>query len=136
MQYYQTKAGKIPGTDLKEIFKRAKRIYDVICGKSKRRAHVRSRYFKKQKIFLGLFWQHIDDKVNRRDKIRRLKCLPCGIDTIQNSCIPPEIRKDPNKNSVLLYRFRGKAPNGESFVVQIKENIRTGEKFFISVYPE
>ncbi len=136
MQYYQARAGKVPGTDLKEIFKRAKKIYDAICGRSKRRAHIRSKYFKKQKIFLGLFWHHIDDKLNRADKIRRLKCLPCALDVIQNSCLVPEIRKNPNKNSEILYRFRGKTPNGELFVVQIKENIKTDEKFFISVYPE
>lgn len=97
---------------------------------------MRSKYFKKQKIFLGLFWQHLDDKVNRRDKIRRLKCLTCALDVIQNSFFEPEIRKNPNKNLELLYRFRGVTQKGELFVVQIKENIKTKEKFFISTYPE
>lgn len=136
MKYYQTRVDKIPGTDLKEIFKRAKSIYDAICPKKKRRAHVRSRYFKKQKIFLGLFWHHIDDKLNRRDKIRRLKYFPCAIDLIMNSSYDPgSIKENPHTSSEILYRFTGITRNQEIFHVQIKEDIRSREKFLISVFP-
>ena len=136
MQYYQTKVGKITGTDIKEVYQKAMELYDSITKKSKRRAHIRSKYFKKQKIFLGLFWQHIHDKLNHRDKIRRLKCFPCGLEVIRHSNIEPEIRRNPNKTSEIFYRFRGRTKNKELFVVQIKEDTRTNEKFFISTYPE
>lgn len=136
MKYYQVKVGKIPGTDLKEVFKRARKIYDSIVGNAKRRAHVRSKYFKKQKIFLGLFWHHIDDKLNRRDKIRRLKYFPCAIDLIINSNYGPNsIKENPHKSSEILYRFTGITKDQEIFHVQIKEDIRTREKFLISAFP-
>jgi len=34
------------------------------------------------------------------------------------------------------YRFSGMNGNKEVFYVQIKENVRTGEKDFISVFPD
>ena len=35
----------------------------------------------------------------------------------------------------ILHRFKGITPEGEEFFVQIKENKRNGQKYFISVFP-
>ncbi len=135
MQYYQTKAEKIPGTDFKEIYKKSRQFYSGIEKRSKRRAHVRSRYFRKNKIFLGLFWQHIFEKKNYEDQMRRMKFLPCAIELIQNSHFDPISGENPNKKSEMLHRFYGQTPLKEVFVVQIKEDKNNGEKFLISVFP-
>ncbi len=73
MQYYQTKAEKIPGTNFKEIHKACKNFYGEIEKRSKRRPYVRSKYFEKSKIFLGLFWHHVFEKKNYGDQIKNLK---------------------------------------------------------------
>ncbi len=136
MQYYQTQVGKLSGTDLKEVIKRASQLYNEIIGRTKRRPYIRSKYFGKQKIFLGLFWEHLHGKSNHRDKLRRVKLFPAAIDLIKNTKIDPISKKNPNKTMEILHRFGGKTKNGEIFFVQIKENKRNGEKLFISAFPE
>ncbi len=136
MQYYQTRVEKIPGTDLREVSRKAKQLYASLNGRSKRRPHVRSKFFEKQKIFLGLFWQHLEDKLNNRDKLRRLKYFPCAIDLIiHTNCEPVSIKVNPHKSSEILYRFTGITKNREIFHVQIKEDKHSKEKFLISVFP-
>lgn len=135
MQYYQTKAEIISGTDMREVQKKADLLYESIVKRTKRRPYLRSKYFKRQKIFLGIFWKHLHDKVNHRDKLRRLKCIHCALELIEYSQIEPDKVQNPNKSSEFLYRFKGRAKNGELFIVQIKENTKTNEKFFISAYP-
>lgn len=55
---YRTKARQLPGTHWHQIMEKTFGQYKEITKKSKRRPYVRSAYFAKQKIFLGLFWQH------------------------------------------------------------------------------
>ncbi len=136
MQYYQTKVEKLSGSDLKEVMKKASDIYDDIKRKTKRRPYIRSRYFNKEKVFLALFWGHLHDKLNHRDKLRRVKLLLAAIDLIRNTKFEPITKRNPNRLSELLHRFGGKTKNGEIFFVQIKENKRSGEKLFISAFPE
>jgi hypothetical protein len=135
MKAYKTKTNKLSGTSHKEINKKAQVVYNEIKRKTKRRPYVRSVYFKKSKIFVGLFWSHLYDKVNRGDRDRRIKLFPCAIDLIQNTKIDPESRDNPNKSSEILHRFYGLSRDNEKFCVQIKEDKRTGEKFFVSVFP-
>lgn len=136
MKYYQTSVEKLSGSDLKEVTKKASRMYDEVIGKTRRRPYVRSKYFDKEKIFLGLFWSHLYGKLNHRDKLRRVKFFPAAIDLIQNTKYNPASIKNPHKSSEILHRFAGKTKTGEIFLVQIKEDMRTGEKFLISVFPE
>lgn len=136
MQYYQTQVGKLSGTNLREVIKKAMQCYDKTIGKTKRRPYIRSKYFGKQKIFLGLFWEHLHGKLNHRDKLRRVKFFPAAIELIQNIKYEPAAKENPHKSTEILYRFAGKTKNKETFFVQIKENIQTREKFLISVFPE
>jgi len=62
MKAYKTKASKLAGTDFHEVRKKAFALYQNIQRRSHRRPYIRSAYFKKEKIFLALFWQHLFDK--------------------------------------------------------------------------
>ncbi|OGH93798.1 MAG: hypothetical protein A2538_02900 [Candidatus Magasanikbacteria bacterium RIFOXYD2_FULL_41_14] len=134
MQYYKTHAHKLTGTHWPRLIKKAFGQYKEIIGKSKRRPYVRSAYFGKQKIFLGLFWQHLHEK-NSRDKTRRVALFPCAIELIQKTKQEPISKENPNKNGEILHRFAGSTPNNEIFFVQIKEDRQTAQKYLISVFP-
>jgi len=95
---------------------------------------VRSAYFGNNKIFLGLFWAHLDQK-NWNDRFRRLKYFPCAIDLIKYSTFAPSSKQNPNKSTEILHRFNGLTNRNEPFVVQIKEDKSSDQKWFLSVFP-
>jgi hypothetical protein len=136
MKAYQAKIKKLPGTDFGEVYKKAFGAYQQIKRKTKRRPYVRSAYFSKDKIFLELFWNHLHEKENFRDKIRRMKYFPTAIELIQNSRIDPTSIENPNKSSEILHRFAGATRDDELFIVQIKEEKRNGKKWLMSVFPK
>ncbi|OGH68028.1 MAG: hypothetical protein A3C15_00540 [Candidatus Magasanikbacteria bacterium RIFCSPHIGHO2_02_FULL_50_9b] len=133
---YKTKANKITGITWAEIGKKAMMHFKIIAARTKRRPYVRSAYFRKEKIFLELFWHHLYEKQNVRDKARRAKYFLCAIELIEHSRIAPTVKENPNRHGEMLYRFFGTAANGDAFVVQIKEVKRTGEKWLMSVFPK
>jgi len=135
MIIYKTKTKKISGTSYREVIKKARLIYRGITKRSKRSTYLRSTYFKKEKIFIDLFWEHLSQKP-QRDRIRRLKLFGCAIDLIENSRNKPSSKANPNNKNELLHRFGGLVSSGELFYVQIKENIKTSRKDFMSVFPE
>lgn len=116
--------------------KKAERIFDAIKKKSKRKPYIRSAYFSKSKIFLDYFWEHLYAKKNLRDKQRRLQYYAAAIELMQKSRIPPDSVNNPNTKREMLHRFRGITKEREAFIVQIKEDKKTGEKYFISIFPE
>jgi len=67
--------------------------------------------------------------------MRRLKFLPCAIELIRHSVFEPTSKENPNKSSEILHRFMGMTSEKEVFFVQIKEDKRSGKKWFISVFP-
>ncbi len=135
MKIYQVKTKKLPGTNYSEIRKRAFKIYSRIKKQSKRRPYLRSVYFKKDKIFLGVFWRHLEDKLSLKDKTRRVSYFPCGVELIRNSRFDPISKENPNKRSEILHRFFGETHDKEVFCVQIKENKRSGQKYLVSIFP-
>ena len=135
MKIFQSKVRKLSGSDYKEVYGQARSIYKEISSKTKRKPYIRSAYFRKHKIFLHYYWDHLWTK-NWRDRVRRLKYYLCAIDLIKNSKIEPTSKENPNKKSEILHRFTGITKNKEIFFVQIKEEKRSGEKHFISVFPE
>ncbi len=134
MVLYKTKTSKLTGTSYKEIIKKARKAFHEIEKRSKRTNYLRSPYFKKDKIFINLFWEHLNQKTSR-DRLRRLKLLSCAFELIQNSHYRPISKPDPNNKKNIVHRFGGVTKNGELFYVQIKENGK-GRKDFISVFPE
>ena len=135
MEIYRTKVVRLTGTDYHEIVRKAERTYKDIVSKTRRKPYIRSAYFKKEKVFLDYFWQHIQDK-NWRDRVRRLQFYPCALDLIKNSRLCYESKFNPNNYSEMFYKFKGATQNKEIFIVQVKENIKRGEKYFLSVFPE
>lgn len=136
MSVYRTKCQKLKGTDYREVRKKAFRIYTEIKKQSKRKPYVRSAYFSKEKVFLGIFWGHIFQKKNFSDQIRRLKLYPCALELIKNSRFAPTSKINVDRNSEILHRFIGLSRDEELFFVQIKENIRTKQKWLISIFPK
>lgn len=136
MQIYITQINPVPGSKYSEVYKKSFNFYEKIKKKSKRRPYIRSAYFNKQKIFLPLFWGHLHEKLNHRDKTRRAKYFPCAVDLIQNNKFNPNTTQSLENPSELLHRFIGKTKDEQIFFVQIKETISTGEKWLISVFPE
>jgi hypothetical protein len=119
MKVFSTKVKPLSGTNYSEIYPKAMALYKDIASKTKRRPYVRSSYFKKEKVFLDYFWDHIRQK-NTRDRIRRLKYYACALDLIQNSRIAPSSHPNPMRRSEILHRFIGTAGDSSFFYVQIK----------------
>lgn len=135
MKIYQTKTRRLSGTNFHEVHEKARNFYKQIKKRTKRRPYVRSVYFKRDKIFLELFWKHLYEKQNWRDRMRRLKYFLCAIELIQKSRLEPISKENPNKNSEIFHRFIGVTPDGDQFCIQIKENKRTDQKLLISIFP-
>ncbi len=135
MKIYVTRIKPFPGTKYSEILPKARLLYKQLSSKTKRRPYLRSRYFNSEKIFLDYFWTHIMSK-NPADRSRRLRQYPCALDLIIHTHTVPTSKQHPNKSSEILHRFSGKNGNGEVFFVQIKEEIKSGEKSFMSVFPK
>jgi len=135
MQVYRTKAKKLSGSDFREVNRKVHGFYAKIKKKSKRRPYVRSAYFKKDKIFLELFWKHLYEKENFRDKIRRMKYFGCAIELIQKSRLEPNSVQNSNKMNEILHKFSGQTREGELFYVQIKEEKNSDKKWLMSVFP-
>lgn len=131
---YQTQTKEQGGKNYKNLYTYAYSIYKDEARKTKRRAYIRSKYFKKEKIFLDYFWDHIRTK-NYADRSRRLKYYECAIDLIKHSNIKSDLHFNQEKVSEILHRFVGKTPSNSVFCVQIKENLKNGQKHFISVFP-
>ena len=134
MTFY-TKVKPLAGTSYSEIYPKALALYKQISSKTKRRPYIRSAYFKKEKIFLDYFWDHIRTK-NPRDRARRLRQYPCALELIKLNRVDPESKKNPNKSSEILHRFLGINGNKEEFFVQIKENKKNGQRYFMSLFPK
>jgi len=135
MKVFKTKSVALAGTNYKEISKKAFALYNGIRRKTKRRPYVRSAYFKKDKIFLPLFWNHLREK-SFRDRTRRLKFFHCAIELIEYSRHAPETIQTIERPFELLHRFAGETKEGKLFLVQIKQEKSTGEKWLTSVFPE
>lgn len=135
MDAYRTKVGKLSGTDFYEVRAAAMLIFKRIKKKSRRHPYLRSAYFKKDKIFLNLFWQHLFDKDNWRDRMRRLQYFEAALELIEHTRLEPRSRNNPNKTNEILHRFTGLTKEGDLFFVQIKENLRSKKKFLMSIFP-
>lgn len=134
MRVYQTKSKKLVGTNLSEIRKKAFAVYSKIKSRTKRKPYVRSAYFKKDKVFLDLFWAHLFEK-GFLEQLRRMKLFPCAIEVIRLSHFIPITKENPNRHSELLHRFYGESFEGELFCVQIKEDKASNKKWLISLFP-
>ncbi len=135
IKLYQTKADKLAGTRYEEVLRKAVTCYSDIKKKSKRQPYVRSSYFHKDKIFLSLFWGHMHQK-NWRERVLRARYFVCALEVLQNSRLAPLSKQNPNDPNEVLHRFFGMTAGKETFVVQVKEDKRSGKKWLISIFPK
>jgi hypothetical protein len=135
MKVYKSKYDQIPGSSHWEIIKAARYEYHKIQKRTPRRqAYIKSQYFRKDKVFINQFWEHLKQK-HPGDQLRRAKLFICAIDLIRHSPhLGDTIYGNDNRN-IGLHRFYGKTKDGLQFCVQIRENKRTGRKDFMSVFP-
>ena len=131
---YQTKARKISGTNLSEVYKNADRLFREISRKTKRRPYIRSAYFKKEKIFFDYFWDHLRQKPPK-ERIKRLRYFGAALALIKSSRNKPGSKPNPNKTREIVYRFAGLTVEKEKFYVQIKEDKKKKRKYFMSCFP-
>jgi len=54
---------------------------------------------------------------------------------IKNSRIAPTSKENVNNKNEMLHRFLGQTRNKETFFAQIKEDKKTGNKYFMSCFP-
>jgi hypothetical protein len=130
---YKSKKEIFSGSSYPEVAKKALRLLNSLRSQTKRRPYLRSKYFKKDKIFLDYFWFHLKQK-NLRDQTRRLKFFACALDLIRNCQEKPKTKKNPNNPSQILHRFTGVTHKGLRFAIQIREE-RNGQKSLVSFFP-
>ena len=116
-----------------EVMGGAFAIYDKIKKRTKRRPYVRSAYFRREKVFLDYFREHLFQK-SPRERTKRLRYFGAAIELVQHSKNDPTVKPNPNKPGELLYRFAGLTKEKELFYVQIKEDKRK-RKYLMSCYP-
>jgi len=135
MKFYQSKRNILPGSSIDEVLPLARMLYKQACSKTRRTPYINAKYkgFNTPKIFLDLFWTHIFQK-SPKERTQRLKFYHCALDVIRNSKIEPEIQT-PLDKTIRLYRIYGVSRDGKKFCIQIKEDKKTGRKYFMSVFP-
>jgi hypothetical protein len=134
VQAYQCKSTKLSGTSYNEIERQARELHKRVAARTKRSPYIRCAYFRKDKIFIDLFWQHLNQK-RQRDRKRRLRYYACALELLRNARLEPATKENANKSGEILHRFAGISGDGDLFYVQVKEVKRTGNKFFMSVFP-
>jgi hypothetical protein len=133
MQFYKTKAGKLPGTNYKEVHKHARDIFNQVKKRTKRKPYIRSAYFNKDKVFFENFWVHLAQKIPP-ERYRRLKYFAAALEVLRNSKHSPESIENRHNSNEILHRFGGITDNNEKFYVQVKEYKRTNRKQLMSVF--
>lgn len=118
----QTKSSKLPGTSFAEVKKAALQVFKEVERKTTR------------KVFFEFLWKHLCQK-NPVERTKRLKLFKCTLELIGNSRNKPESKEHPRNKSEILYRFGGLTKGGQISFIQIKEDRKTGELDFMSVFP-
>lgn len=135
MRVYRSKYGQIPTTSHAYVMRIARYEYHKIQKRTPRRqAYVKSQYFKRDKIFINQFWEHLKQK-RLGDQVRRAKLFVCAVDLMRHSTYDPDTIYKYEDMNIGLHRFYGQSKDGLSFCVQIRENKRNNRKDFMSVFP-
>lgn len=134
MNPFQTKISRIRATRYGDVMKESLLLFQRIKKQTKRRPYIRSAYFRRQKVFFDYFWPHLFQK-NPKERVRRLQYFPAALEVIRNSRNTPNSFENQHKRDEIFHRFVGLTKDKELFYVQIKENKRTGRKYFMSCFP-
>ena len=130
-KYYQSKYERLKGSNDKEVFYEARQEFNKY-QKKRRQPYIRSKYFDGQKVFLSMFWTHLNQK-SPVERQRRIVFIRAAFDLIRNSHIDPVIEPQ-EKPSDIYYRFYGKTKSGENFAVQVMKD-KKSNRYFMSCFP-
>ena len=134
IKVHQVKANPYPGSDYSKVYPPARKLYNQIKAQTKRHPYVKSAYFKREKVFIELFWVHLNQKT-AKERRKRLRFYAVGIELLRNTRQEPVTKANLNKPNEKLHRFAGVTPNGDLFYIQIKENKKTKRKDLMSIFP-
>lgn len=134
LQSYRCKTAVLKGSRFLDIMPQARQIFRTLQKQTKRRPHVRSAYFNKDKIFFDYFWQHLQRKLPS-DRGRRLLYFPCALEVLHKSRHDPLTFVDSRYPNIIKHRFDGLTKNGQHFAVVIHQDRKTGKKQLLSIYP-
>lgn len=132
---FTSKQNLLAGSSYDEVVAVARKEFNAIRKLTKRQPYVRSSYFRGDKIFVTIFWDHLMQK-HRRNRTLRLKFYKAAIDLLRNTTYAPDTIFDSKDKNTLLHRFYGKTREGIAFCVQVKEDKRSGRKDFMSVFDQ
>lgn len=135
MKVDPVKASTHSGSSWEDVYPDARRLYNRIKAQTKRQSYIRAEYFKKDKVFIELFWVHLNQK-GTKERRKRLKYYAAGIELLRTTRLQPDSKRNPNKLSETLHRLGGITAQGDLFYIQVKEDTKTGRKDFMSVFPE
>lgn len=135
MRTYRSKYGLLPGSTYDEVVAAARKEFNIVRRLTKRQPYVKSRYFKGDKVFITIFWDHLMQK-HPKERRKRLKLYKVALDLIRNTTLHPErsIADKTQPGNTIYSRFYGVTKTGDYFCVQIKVNVQTGRKDFMSVF--
>lgn len=133
---YQTKTGTLSGTRYADVMKKARDSFSDLKKRTKRKPYIRSAYFNKEKIFFDYFWFHLWRQGGWKEKARRLRYFQAALELLRYSRNHPTTKENPNNESEILHRFSGLTKEKEQFFVQVKEDKRSGRKYFMSCFPD
>jgi hypothetical protein len=132
ISFFKTKTAPVSGSNMAEVTKKVMRLFHDIEKRTKRRPYIRCKIMNNDKVFIGEYIMHQNQKTGR-DRLRRLKLFPCAVELIERTTYPPT--KKILRSGEILYRFYGDAENNQRFVVQISENPKTHNKRLMSSFP-
>lgn len=133
MNYYRSRYSLLPGSSYNEVVALARKEFNTIRRLTKRQPYVRSKYFKGDKVFMTIFWDHVMQK-SRKEKTQRLKLYRAAVDLLRNTTQAPETIIDVAHEQVALMRFYGITKDNVEFCVQVKNELRSSRKDFMSVF--
>lgn len=135
MATYKSRYELLPGSSYEELIKQARQVYHGLQKSTPRRVpYIRSKYFNKEKVFINVFWEHLNQK-SRKERVARLKYYKCALDLLSHGGNSPNTIIPNTEKQAVLYRFYGFTKSSQCFCVQVKENSRNKRKDFLSVYP-
>jgi hypothetical protein len=86
--HYKSRYASLSGSHSRELYQKAHAAQRALMKSSRRKAYVRSKFFKLQKVFLDTFWIHLSQK-NSGERRRRIAFFVCALDLIKNTTNQP-----------------------------------------------
>ncbi len=100
---------------------------------ARRQPYVRSKFFYGDKVFINIYWNHLVQK-RKSEQLKRSRLLPAALDLLRNATISPTILQNYSDKQHKYFRFKGRTKDGTIFYVQVRQNLRTDRKDFMSAF--